>query len=66
MERVAHVVMTGSTVHSVFVNAEENDNNSELAAQQLAASIVAASQDNPQQDALRQATWIARVPLNPA
>lgn len=61
----AFVVMKGSQVDSVFINAESNDNNAELASEQRAAAIAAASFDNPQDIALSQAAWIARVPVNP-
>ncbi len=61
----AFVVMKGSQVDSVFINADSNDNNAELASEQRAAAISAASFDNPQDVALSQATWIARVPVNP-
>ncbi len=61
----AFVVMKGSQVDAVFINADSNDSNAELASEQRAGEIAAASFDNPQDVALSQAAWIARVPVNP-
>lgn len=63
--RVAHVVMRGTTVDSVFVDALDNHNDGAAAAQARATQLAVASEGASQEDALRQAPWITQAPVNP-
>lgn len=55
--QVAHVVMKGTAVDSVFTD--------DAAAQARAGALATATDGAPQDEALKAAPWIATAPINP-
>lgn len=58
--QLAHVVMKGSTVDSVFVGAEAEDD-----ARVRADALAEATEGLAQDDARKAAPWLAAAPVNP-
>jgi len=62
----AYVVMKGKEVDSVWIDLPGTISDAEASSQSRQAAIGAASFDNPQDIAFQQASWIAKVEVNPA